>query len=154
MWSLYGLGNLADDVARKWDPDSLPGFSTDPQAAMWRDVASGFSLAASSYVAYGCDGGDPPDAPSRSQCYPLYDLIQMHKNSARESRAFAERQRQNANNIGSVTPSRSLLGDTLADLMKQDLAIAASRLRDDALSLEEFAQHHQAYVDDLEPYSC
>ncbi len=154
MWSLHAFSNRAEDLARQWDPEALPGLSKDPQAEMWHDIASGFSRAATQNIAYGCVGGDPPDPPTRSQCYPLYDIIQLHRDLARESLVLADRHRQSADDVGTSALPASIVGDQLADLMERDLAAAASRLRDEALRLEEFAQYHQAYVEDLEPYSC
>ena len=154
MRSLYAFSNRAEDIARQWDPDALPGLSADPQAAMWHDIASGFSRAATEYIAYGCVGGDPPGPPTRSRCYPLYDIIQLHKDLAREALALADRHRQSADDIGTSALPASIVGKQLADLMKRDLAAAGSRLRDEALRLEEFARQHQAYVEDLTPYSC
>ena len=154
MWALVALGNRAESLARQWDPDALPGLSEDPQAAIWYDVASDATLAAGRYIDYGCDGGDPPDPPSRSQCYPLYDIIQRHRDLAREYLTIAGRHRQNATDMRSIDVPRSVWGETLADLMEFDMAQAASRLRDDALALQEFAERHQNDADDLLPYSC
>ena len=154
MWDLVALGNRAESRALQWDPNALPGLSEDPQAAIWYDVAGDATSAAGRYIDYGCDGGDPPAPPTRRQCYPLYDIIQRHKNLTREYLALADRHYQSADDMGSRALPRSLVGDTLADLMKYDLAQASARLREEAAALGQFAQQHQGYANDLEPYSC